>query len=259
MKLAIVQMPMSWTLAENVATITRHISFASERGANVVAFPELAVTGFHREIRRELESARCNGEWLRDISRVCASHHVGAFIGAPRFDGEAAPLNSYLYIGPNGELTHHYDKVGLTESETQAFRSGKDREPWSVSGIRFGITICREIVDEQPMLEHYAGKLDVLLWPAYMSIEPNIPPEEEQVNHAQAAKVAKQLDCTVLQVNWADALNSPDIENIGGSIALASSGETLAMAPLKQAGQMIIELPIVECCWAALPATATLG
>ncbi len=44
---------MEWTSGENVSRIVSVIKSSSEKKADLCIFPELALTGFHREIERE--------------------------------------------------------------------------------------------------------------------------------------------------------------------------------------------------------------
>ncbi|WP_051395234.1 nitrilase-related carbon-nitrogen hydrolase [Vibrio parahaemolyticus] len=51
MKIGIVQMQMSWTVAQNLATLSEHIE--SLDTLDILFFPELALSGFHRNIKTE--------------------------------------------------------------------------------------------------------------------------------------------------------------------------------------------------------------
>ncbi|MEO5881126.1 MAG: hypothetical protein ABIQ06_01810 [Caldimonas sp.] len=51
--IAIAQIAMHWTTAENVSAILGAMTLARARGAGPCGFSELAVTGLHRQIARE--------------------------------------------------------------------------------------------------------------------------------------------------------------------------------------------------------------
>ena len=56
-RIAIAQISMHWSTAENVAAILRAMDLARSRGAKLCAFAELAVTGFHRQMVCSPESS----------------------------------------------------------------------------------------------------------------------------------------------------------------------------------------------------------
>ncbi len=70
----------------------------------------------------------------------------------------------------------------------------------------------------------------------------NLPDDEEQVNYQQARLVAQKLDTPTILVNWANATNSPNLTNTGGSIVISSQGDDIAVALLAVTGQLIFDL-----------------
>lgn len=51
-EIALCQMAMHWTIAENLENIKIHLQQAVAGGAQLAVFPECAVTGYHRELSR---------------------------------------------------------------------------------------------------------------------------------------------------------------------------------------------------------------
>ncbi len=58
LSVAIAQMRMHWTGEEHTRQIVALLAQAANEGAEVCAFPDLALTGFHRQIRREAGAAQ---------------------------------------------------------------------------------------------------------------------------------------------------------------------------------------------------------
>ena len=78
--------------------------------------------------------------------------------------------------------------------------------------------------------------VDILLWPCFSSIHEILPPETEQMSYEQAKRVAHEFGSHIVQANWANSLNSPDIANTGGSAFVSKDGDLIAASPLGKAG-----------------------
>ena len=101
MKIAVAQMRMYWTVVENVRAILSINEQASSRVADMVLYPELAVTRFHREILRECSALLDDESVLASIDYSCARNNLCIWLGLP-YSAEAKLYNSYLFIGPYG-------------------------------------------------------------------------------------------------------------------------------------------------------------
>ena len=71
-RVAIAQIAMRWCTSENLDAIVAAMELAYEQGAEICAFSELAVTGFHREIAREAVPAAVEAA-TRRLSPVAPS------------------------------------------------------------------------------------------------------------------------------------------------------------------------------------------
>ena len=118
---AIAQLPMFWSRADNLAAMLSAIAASAAQGAQIVVLSELAITGFHREIGREADST----ELPSDISKVreaASRHRVAVVFGSPTFeDGGQRPFNSHLHVDPDGGIQAVVSKRGLTSSEATFF------------------------------------------------------------------------------------------------------------------------------------------
>ncbi len=101
-RIAVAQIEMRWSTAENVAAILCAMDFASSRGARLCAFSELAVTGYHRQIGREATPDRVLPA-VRELRAHCAKLSLGIAVGAPTFGTDAARYNSHLLVDEQGE------------------------------------------------------------------------------------------------------------------------------------------------------------
>jgi omega-amidase len=143
-RIAIAQLPMQWSCAANTTAILESLATAADRGAQICVFPELALTGFHRQIRTEAQPTRI-GDALRQIQSLCRQRVIACVVGTPTFDGEASPFNSHVHIDERGEIAAIVSKIGLTPSETTFFAAGVLRPIAVLQGIA-----CTSVPRDQP-------------------------------------------------------------------------------------------------------------
>ncbi len=130
----------------NVAAVVAAVSAAAIRGANLVVFPELFLTGYELA---HLESTK--DAWLEEhdprldpVRRACARGGVTAILGAAlqTRGGDrhiAAPI-----VGPSGDIGFSL-KEHLHGSETRLFQPGAAIPPFTVHGWRVAIGICFDV------------------------------------------------------------------------------------------------------------------
>jgi omega-amidase len=125
-RIAIAQIAMHWSTAENVAAIVGAMHLARSRGAELCAFSELAVTGFHRLIGREATPEQV-APALVSLRAHCAQLSLAIAVGAPTFGAGAAKYNSHLLVDECGQTRAIVSKRGLTEAEATFFEPGSSR------------------------------------------------------------------------------------------------------------------------------------
>ncbi|MFD3517473.1 carbon-nitrogen hydrolase family protein [Streptomyces sp. NPDC058657] len=127
-------------VAANVRQMTALADEARSRGAELVVFPELAVTGY------ELDTVRADpGLWthaddprldpLRSAGLATVVNCVAATDG-PR------PAIETLVFGPGGELVTTYRKQHLFEHEQDGFTAGRRDGRFVLGGVRFALATC---------------------------------------------------------------------------------------------------------------------
>ncbi len=103
--------PELGSTSRNVERIVREIATAAAEGAELIVFPEAALTGYVFESREEgLGSAvTADGPEIGAIARAAADFRVWVVCGAIERDGDAL-FNSALLVGSDG-LIDRYRKV----------------------------------------------------------------------------------------------------------------------------------------------------
>ena len=133
-------------LPGNTSRMLQCIHDAREAGSDLVAFPELATTGYPPEdllFKRSFVDA--NVEAMREV--VAESRGIAVVVGyvQPR---EAGVANSAA-IGYDGRLIDTYDKIFLPNygvfDEERYFLKGDACPVYEIGGVRIGVNVCEDI------------------------------------------------------------------------------------------------------------------
>jgi NAD+ synthase (glutamine-hydrolysing) len=137
--------PTVGDLKGNRDKIIDYINRARKLGADIVAFTELAVTGYPPEdLILKPQFVKDNLRTLREITR--ATRGITAIIGY-------VDSNDHIYdaaaIVSNGKLVHVYHKMLLPNygvfDEYRYFKPGKRFPVITVKGVNIGVNICEDI------------------------------------------------------------------------------------------------------------------
>ena len=134
-------------LAGNAERIIAQIERAEALGADLVAFPELAITGYPPEdlvLRRSF--VMDNLDALDQVRGATAGKHVTAVAG---FVDSGLDIHNAAAVLHDGELHGVYRKRFLPNygvfDEARTFRPGEGVQLFEVAGARVGVTICEDI------------------------------------------------------------------------------------------------------------------
>ena len=141
LRMAAVQMRFAPDLRGNLARITKALHAAVARRADVVLFPECALTGYHCDFaalqRDELQVA------LAQVAALAAFHRINILIGTPMFSGRVL-RNCLAVFDRQGQLTYVYAKCQLTELDRRVFAPGDAIALFEIDGIPATAIICHE-------------------------------------------------------------------------------------------------------------------
>ena len=129
----------------NTERIIASIREASSLGADLVAFPELALPGYPPEdLLLKPQFIRENQERLRQIAAECVD--IAAVVGF--IDSDSDIYNAAAFIH-NGEVIGNYRKMYLPNygvfDEDRYFAAGNECPVYTVNGTPVGVNICEDI------------------------------------------------------------------------------------------------------------------
>lgn len=139
--IAAAQMACSRSVADNVAKMKRMIREAKSNGADVVVFPELAVTGALADDVVKADQAALEAA-LRDIQSAAAKEHVYVVFGMPFVTGGKRE-NCAVVIDTQGTLLTRYAQI--VNDRPDLFSQGADtRSMWfRINGVPSIVTVGR--------------------------------------------------------------------------------------------------------------------
>jgi omega-amidase len=242
-RIAIAQIAMHWTTAENLAAIERAVELAHERGANLCGFSELAVTGFHREIGREALPTLVEPA-LQRIRTIAARLSIGVAVGAPTFGPDGSKFNSHILIDESGHTAAVISKRGLTDPEATFFARGSSRPIGFLQGLRCSAVICREVSDlPHVSTELPAGTVDLIFVPGALRQDPEKPRTEPPEYVHDIGRLAATAKAYAIHTNWPNALNRPEESvDAGGSVVANPDGKVLFRLPMRAPGVGVFTL-----------------
>jgi len=132
-------------LAGNRDKILAWMDRAREMKADIVAFPEMAITGYPPEdLLLKPDFVEAAVRTLHEI--VPASEGLTAIVGCVHADDDLYNAAAVLH---NGQLTGIYRKQYLPNygvfDENRYFRAGQQQLVFSRNGVLFGVSICEDI------------------------------------------------------------------------------------------------------------------
>lgn len=162
-------------ISGNVARIIETMKWAEEIQADVVLFPELAITGYPPEdlllrtgfvnanIKALYEAAKASADTAAVIGFVDRSK------GVTRDDAGHDRLHNAAALVARGQLKGVYHKSLLPNygvfDEDRYFAAGSERSAlWEINGVAVGVSVCEDIwVPDGPPADQAEAGADVLL------------------------------------------------------------------------------------------------
>jgi deaminated glutathione amidase len=146
------QFPVSADVRANYEHIARQVCLAKQRGADVVHFPECALSGYADTDVKSYDGLdwdllhRC----ARQTLQLAEQMRIWIILGtAHRLTGRHKPHNSLYIINDEGQIVDRYDKrfcAGDSDrtGELAHYTPGDHSCSFAIKGVRCGALICHE-------------------------------------------------------------------------------------------------------------------
>lgn len=234
---------------KNSKIIATSIENAKRAGANLIVFPELAITGYPpRDFLEFADFIDKTTRAIQELAQIC--HGIAALIGgpAPNHSGGGKPLYNAAWLLQDGAVKQLFYKSLLPNydvfDEYRYFEPASEFVVAEVNGHKLAVTICEDIwnIDEVPMYKRFP--LDEV---AHMNPEIiiNIAASPFHYNQGQRRRrvlreTALRYKKPVVYVNHAGAQTELIFD--GDSMACDSGGNVRVNLPLFTDAFQVIEI-----------------
>jgi NAD+ synthase (glutamine-hydrolysing) len=209
----------------------------AEHGADLVAFPELTLSGyppedllFHRGFRRQVESG------LEEVCRQVPRPSV--IVGYPEYT-RSTIYNSAAFIA-DGAIAAIHRKEELPNykvfDEKRYFHAGAQPTVVECKGFRIGLLVCEDAWEPEPAQLARSDRAELLVVINASPYERNKQRERESVIRSRATDVG----LPVVYVNMVGGQDELVFD--GNSFAMNAEGTVVMRAPAFQEGTYLIEL-----------------
>jgi predicted amidohydrolase len=148
LRIASCQFPVSADIRENYRWIQNQVIEASLKKADIVHFPECALSGYPGSDMKTLD----NFDWEElyratdSLKALAKELKLWIILGSMhRLSGNNKPHNSLYLIDPEGEIADRYDKRFCTSGDLNYFSPGDHFVTFMVNGVNCGLLICYDI------------------------------------------------------------------------------------------------------------------
>jgi len=229
-------------LEGNVQKILEHVDRAREMGVDIVAFPELTVTGYPPEdLLLRPSFVRENLDALQAVVRGCGG--ITSVVGFVNLDnGDIYNAAAVIHDGQQAGVYHKrfLPNYGVFD-EFRYFRAGTESPVYTVAGVDMGVNICEDIwyPGDPTQAQAFGG--------AQVIININGSPYHVGKRHFREQMLATRASdygvfiCYTNQVGGQDELVFD-----GASLVLNAAGEIVARAAMFEEELLVCDLNVEE-------------
>ena len=233
--------PVVGDLVGNTSRMLELAGEAQARGADLVAFPELAVTGYPPEdLLLKPSFIRDNLRMLRRV--VEASRQMAIVTGFVDLDTDIYNAAAFCY---RGEIQAVYHKVYLPNygvfDEERYFRRGRDCPIFEFAGVKIGVSICEDAwYPGGPVALQASQGVELLL-------NINGSPYHFGKRVARETMIATRAMDSRAYMAWVNMTGGQDeLVFDGNSVIFAPDGHVVARAPSFEEHLLVCDLAIGE-------------
>ncbi|MCZ6545423.1 MAG: NAD+ synthase [Chloroflexi bacterium] len=241
-RIALAQINLSvGDIAGNVAAMRARIEEAEGLGADLVAFPELAITGYPPEdlvLRRTFVND--NLAALEELAASTRGMHVTSVVGFVDYAFDPYNAAALIHEGAvHGRYHKHYLPNYGVFDEARYFRPGQEAPVFQVAGVRIGVNICEDIwYSSGPAQEQTLAGAEVIVNINGSPFHGGKMEQREKMLSTRASDTAS-IVCYCNLVGGQDSLVFP-----GDSMIHDPRGELLARAPLFEETMLVADLDV---------------
>lgn len=147
-KIATCQFAVGSNVRRNAAQMISMMQRAARRRADLVHFPESALSGYagvDHDTLDDFDRAALDEAFAR-VRDAAGKYKIHTVFGGIHWDpGFEKPFNSLYLIGPDGRVKGRYDKRFCTPGDLEHFTPGDHFTHFTLNGVRCTLLICFDL------------------------------------------------------------------------------------------------------------------
>ncbi len=196
LKIATCQFPVSGEIPENADWIKKQMQEAKIQGAELVQFPECALSGYGGADIKNFADYDWNllKAETGAILELAKTLKLWVLLGSShRLSGDHKPHNSLYLVNPDGKIIDRYDKRFCTTGDLDYYTPGDHFVTFDINDIKCGLLICYDVRFPELYREYSKSGVEVIFQSFYNArhredcIHPKIMPVTAQVRAATNA------------------------------------------------------------------------
>lgn len=242
--------PVSLDVAANLNMMVRMAHTAAEAGADVVLFPEAALTGLINDDNPAHDlplGQSIPGPAIETLAAVAQARSLWIAVGLLERDG-ALLYDTAVLLSPLGEVALKYRRITPgwhgRHADPTVYGHGTAvsavQTPWG----KVAFLLCGDLFDDELVQHVRALDLDFLLLPFARSFDDGTCDQarwEREELDSYAARV-RMAGVMTLLVNYLAAGDLDDDHSFGGAWLISEAGEVLAQYLLGHTGLLLVEI-----------------
>jgi len=144
LKIACSHFPVSKDIKKNTQYIKAHMEKAAFLGADIVHFPETALSGYARVHFDDFSNFdwECLDGSLKEICDLARKLYIWVVLGSTSYAGVEKPTNCLHVISDLGNVIGTYHKRRLYSREKEFYSPGNEALVVNIKGVKCGFLIC---------------------------------------------------------------------------------------------------------------------
>jgi N-carbamoylputrescine amidase len=126
---------------QNIDRMLPWIEEAKNKGADLICFPELNVTGYSTDPVINDSAESIPGPISRQLEAMAQAAQIVILAGMAERDKDGRLFASHLVVSPAG-ISRVYRKLHIAPPERALFSPGKDIPIINLAGVKLGIQLC---------------------------------------------------------------------------------------------------------------------
>ncbi len=161
----------------NIISMYKYLEECREKGAEVVCFPEMNITGYINPIKYPHAAISRYHSAIQQVADMSFIYQTTIIAGFAEKNYEGKPFVAQL-VAQEGKILGCYRKKTICGDESDWFCPGTEVPIFSYSGINFGLAICADLEDGSIFKEYADGGASLV----FESAAPGLYGEQENRN-----------------------------------------------------------------------------